>query len=145
MKDITEILDLLPHRYPFLLVDRVLEVVAGESVRGFKNVTINEDFFNGHFSGNPVMPGVLIIEALAQLSGVLAFVTNDRQATDGYIYLLAAIDRSRFRRPVVPGDRLMLESTSTANRLGLLKFHAQASVDDELVCTSDITVMERKI
>ncbi|MCZ6709600.1 MAG: 3-hydroxyacyl-ACP dehydratase FabZ [Gammaproteobacteria bacterium] len=145
MKDITEILDLLPHRYPFLLVDRVEEIVAGERARGFKNVTINEDFFNGHFPDNPVMPGVLIIEALAQLSGVLAFVTNNRQATDGYIYFLAGIDRSRFRRPVVPGDRLMLESTSTADRLGLLKFHTEASVDDELVCTSDITIMERKV
>jgi len=145
MKDITEIFDYLPHRYPLLLVDRVLEIVPGESIRGFKNVTFNEDFFNGHFPGNPVMPGVLIIEAMAQLSGVLAFETKNRRPADGYIYYLAGVEKTRFKRPVVPGDRLMMESSMVADRQGLMKFKTRALVDDELACTSEITCMERKV
>ena len=143
MIDIKELFDYLPHRYPFLLVDRVLELVPGERALGFKNVTFNEEFFNGHFPDDPVMPGVLIIEAMAQLSGVLAFETHDRRPADGYLYYLASVDKARFRRPVVPGDRLMMESTLLAERRGLIKFRVRALVDDEVACSAELAVMER--
>ena len=145
MKDINELFNYLPHRYPFLLVDRVIDLTVGESIRGFKNVTINEPFFNGHFPGHPVMPGVLIIEAMAQLSGVLAFETKNLRPAEGYTYYLAGTDKSRFKRPVVPGDRLVMKSTILADRRGLMKFDCQAFVDDEVACKSEITVMERKL
>ncbi len=145
MKKIAELFEYLPHRYPFLLVDRVTELIPGERVRGFKNVTINEPFFNGHFPGHPIMPGVLIIEAMAQLSGVLAFETRNRRPSDGYTYYLAATDRTRFRRPVVPGDRLTMDSRILADRRGVMKFECRASVDEELACHSEITCMEREI
>jgi 3-hydroxyacyl-[acyl-carrier-protein] dehydratase len=145
MKDINELFSFLPHRYPFLLVDRVTDFTPGETIRGFKNVTINEPFFNGHFPGHPVMPGVLIIEAMAQLSGVLAFETKDIRPAEGYTYYLAGTDKSRFKRPVVPGDQLVMTSRILADRRGLMKFDCQAFVDDEVACKSEITVMERKI
>jgi 3-hydroxyacyl-[acyl-carrier-protein] dehydratase len=141
-KDINELFDYLPHRYPFLLVDRVLELVPGERVRGFKNVTINEPFFNGHFPGHPIMPGVLIVEAMAQLSGVLAFETKDRRPAEGYSYVLGGTDKTRFKRPVLPGDRLMMESSILADRSRVMKFECKAYVDDDLACTSEIICME---
>ncbi|MEZ5558382.1 MAG: 3-hydroxyacyl-ACP dehydratase FabZ [Pseudomonadales bacterium] len=145
MKTITELFEFLPHRYPFLLVDRVLEIVPDERITGFKNVTFNEPFFNGHFPGQPIMPGVLIIEAMAQLSGVLAFESKGRRPADGHTYYLAGTDKSRFRRPVVPGDRLMMESRLLADKRGVVKFDCRAFVDDELACTSEILCMEREL
>jgi 3-hydroxyacyl-[acyl-carrier-protein] dehydratase len=145
MKDINELFDYLPHRYPFLLVDRVTELTPGESVRGYKNVTINEQFFSGHFPGHPIMPGVLIVEALAQLSGVLAFETKNVRPADGYTYYLAGMDKTRFKRPVVPGDQLLMESTIVADRQGLMKCDCRAYVLEELACTTQIICVERKL
>ena len=145
MKDINDLFEFLPHRYPFLLVDRVTDLTVGESVKGYKNVTINEPFFNGHFPGHPVMPGVLIIEAMAQLSGVLAFETKNIRPAEGYTYYLAGTDKSRFKRPVVPGDQLVMTSSILADKRGVMKFDCAAFVDDEVACKSEITVMERKI
>jgi len=145
MKDIKELFEFLPHRYPFLLVDRVLEFTAGETIRGYKNVSINEPFFNGHFPGHPIMPGVLIVEAMAQLSGVLAFETKNRRPAEGYTYYLAGTDRTRFKRPVVPGDQLVMESRILADKRGVMKFDCQAYVDGEMACTSEILCMERRL
>lgn len=145
MKTITDLFDYLPHRYPFLLVDRVLEITDGEQIRGYKNVTINEPFFNGHFPGHPIMPGVLIIEAMAQLSGVLAFESKNRRPADGFTYYLAGTDKARFRRPVVPGDQLMMESRILADKRGVMKFDCQAFVEGNLACSAEITCMEREL
>ena len=145
IKDINELFDFLPHRYPFLLVDRVTDLQPGESIRGLKNVTINEPFFGGHFPDHPIMPGVLIIEAMAQLSGVLAFETKNVRPADGVTYYLAGTDKTRFKRPVVPGDQLIMQSRITADRQGLMKFDCQAFVDEDLACTSQIICMERKL
>lgn len=145
MKDINELFEFLPHRYPFLLVDRVLEFTPGETIRGYKNVSINEPFFNGHFPGHPIMPGVLIVEAMAQLSGVLAFETKNIRPAEGYTYYLAGTDRTRFKRPVVPGDQLMMESRIMADKRGVMKFDCQSYVDGEMACTSEIICMERRL
>lgn len=141
---IQEVMQYLPHRYPFLLVDRVVEIVAGSHVRGFKNVTINEPFFNGHFPTQPIFPGVLIVEAMAQLSGVLAFETRGTRPGDGTLYLLGATEKTRFKRPVVPGDRLMMESRVTADRSRVMKFECKAFVDEQLACTSELTVVQQQ-
>ncbi len=145
MKNINELFEYLPHRYPFLLVDRVVELTPGEHIRGYKNVTVNEPFFNGHFPGHPIMPGVLIVEAMAQLSGVLAFESKNRRPSDGFTYYLGGTDRTRFKRPVIPGDRLMMESRMLAEKRGVMKFDCRAFVDDELTCTSEITCVERAL
>ncbi|MCM2129673.1 3-hydroxyacyl-ACP dehydratase FabZ [Larsenimonas rhizosphaerae] len=143
--DINEIREYLPHRYPFLLIDRVTELTTGESIVGFKNVSINEPFFNGHFPEHPIMPGVLIIEALAQAAGILGFKTVNKLPRDGYIYYLVGSDNVRFKRPVLPGDRLRLEARMIKARRGIWKFACRAHVDDELVCEADIICAERKV
>ena len=143
--DVNEIKEYLPQRYPFLLVDRVVELELGKSIVAYKNVTVNEPFFQGHFPGKPIMPGVLIIEALAQAAGVLGFKSQEKKPIDGYLYYFVGADNVRLRRPVVPGDQLRLEAAIITNRRGLYKFSARASVDDELVGTMTIFCAERKM
>jgi 3-hydroxyacyl-[acyl-carrier-protein] dehydratase len=144
-RDINELFDYLPHRYPFMLVDRVTLLEAGSRIEGYKNVTINEPFFQDHFPGHPIMPGVLIIEAMAQLSGVLAFETKNTRPKDGAIYYLAGTDNSRFKRPVLPGDRLDMTSSILVDRRQLMKFECRAFVDGELACSSEILCVERRL
>lgn len=131
--DIAQIIELLPHRYPFLLIDRVLEINTGKSIRALKNVTVNEPFFPGHFPVKPIMPGVLIIEALAQAAAVLAY-TSQPKAPSGnqQIVYLAGIDEARFKKMVVPGDQLILEVETTRIMRGIGKFKCRATVDGEL-------------
>ena len=135
--DITQIMGHLPHRYPFLLVDRVLDYAPGKSIRALKNVTINEPFFQGHFPGFPLMPGVLVIEALAQVSGLLAFVSGDAQSANSLI-CFAGIDNARFKRQVVPGDQLILEAEVVRVIRGVGKFRAKASVEGHLACEAEL-------
>ena len=142
--DIGEILDYLPHRYPFLLVDRVTSVVPGGTIKGYKNVSVNEPFFNGHFPGKPVMPGVLQIEAMAQLAGILAFKTKGRTFRDGPLYYLGALNDVRFKRPVVPGDRLDMQATLLAEKRGVVKFECHAYVGEDLACSAEIVCVESK-
>lgn len=136
--DITEILRHLPHRYPFLLVDRVLELAPGEHVAAIKNVSINEPFFPGHFPHHPIMPGVLIIEALAQAAGILAFKSSGKQAGADSVIYFVGIDNARFKRPVVPGDQLRLEARITKNLRGIWKFAARALVDGQIACEAEL-------
>ena len=142
---IDQVLDYLPHRYPFLLVDCVDEVVPGERIVGRKNVSGNEPYLQGHFPGYPIMPGVLIVEALAQLCCVLAFKTTDRKPGDGYLHYLAGLDDARFKRRVRPGDVLELRGSIMSRRRQLMKFDCEAHVDGELACTVKLICVERKI
>ncbi|WP_336368067.1 3-hydroxyacyl-ACP dehydratase FabZ [Marinobacter sp. C2H3] len=142
---IEEIMEHLPHRYPFLLVDRVTEIEKGKSIKGYKNVSINEPFFQGHFPNKPIMPGVLIIEALAQLSGILGFVTVERKPSDGVLQYLAGSSKVRFKRPVVPGDRLCLEAEYVSGKRGIWKFDCRALVDGDVVCVAEILTAEREV
>lgn len=143
--DINEIREYLPHRYPFLLIDRVTELSLGESIVAYKNVSINEPFFNGHFPHHPIMPGVLVLEALAQACGILGFKTVNKLPADGYVYYLVGSDNVRFKRPVMPGDRLDLSAQVEREKRGIWKFACRANVDDELVCEATIICAERKV
>jgi len=139
--DINQIMKLLPHRYPFLLVDRVLEFTPRQSITAIKNVTINEPFFQGHFPDFPVMPGVLIIEALAQTAALLTFT---EEKADDAVYYFAGIDGARFKKPVLPGDQLVMVATYQREKAGIYKFHVKATVDGELAAEADITCAVRK-
>lgn len=141
--DIHDIMKVLPHRYPFLLVDRILEIVPGERAVGMKNVTINEQFFQGHFPGHPVMPGVLLIEAMAQVAGILAFMTVstleelEKEAHNRVVYFMS-IDKVKFRRPVVPGDTLRMEVIMGRNRGQVAGFSGKTFVEDALACEAEM-------
>ena len=143
--NIQQILQHLPHRYPFLLIDRVTEFKAGESLTGYKNVTYNEPFFLGHFPERPVMPGVLILEAMAQATGLLAFRTVERGAKRESLYFLVGIDKARFKRPVEPGDQLVLKANLVRSRRGIWVFACESSVDDNVVATAEIMCTEQDI
>ena len=145
MMDIAEIKKYLPHRYPFLLVDRVVDIEIGKFIVAYKNVSVNEPFFEGHFPDNPVMPGVLIVEALAQAAGILGFKTANKKPEDGSIYYFVGIDEVRIKRKVVPGDQLKLKAVVLAEKRGIWKFDCAATVDDELVCSAIIMCADRKI
>ena len=143
--DIQQILQHLPHRYPFLMIDRVTEFKAGESLVGYKNVTYNEPFFVGHFRERLVMPGVLILEAMAQATGLLAFRTVERGAKRDSLYFLVGIDKARFKRPVEPGDQLILKANLLRARRGIWVFACESSVDGHVVATAEIMCTEQDI
>lgn len=143
--DIHEILEYLPHRYPLLLVDRVLEVVPGERIVALKNVSINEPFFPGHYPHHPVMPGVLVIEALAQTAAILSFKTMGGKPDDKSVYYFVGIDNARFKRPVSPGDQLIFEVSILANKRGIWKFAAKAKVDEQIAAEAELMCTVRTI
>ena len=138
MMDIKEIQTLLPHRYPFLLVDRIIELVPATKAVGIKNVTMNEEFFRGHFPDQPIMPGVLIIEALAQVAGILAFKT---EGDAGKAVYFMSIERAKFRKPVVPGDQLRLDVSILQHRGNVWKFSGNALVEDKIAAEAEFTAM----
>jgi 3-hydroxyacyl-[acyl-carrier-protein] dehydratase len=143
--DILEILDYLPHRYPFLLVDRVLELVPGERVLALKNVTMNEPFFPGHFPHHPVMPGVLIVEAMAQAAALLSFKSHGVKPDENQVVYFAGIDNARFKRPVVPGDQLLLEATITHSKRGIYKYKAVARVGEQVAAEGELMCAIRSL
>ena len=136
--DINEILQYLPHRYPFLLVDRVLEMELGKRVLALKNVTMNEPFFPGHFPHHPVMPGVLIIEAMAQAAALLSFKSSGVKPDENSVVYFAGIDNARFKRPVVPGDQLLFDMTITHAKRNIFKYRGVARVGDEIAAEADL-------
>lgn len=143
--DIHDILQHLPHRYPFLLIDRVTEFNPGDSLVGYKNVTYNEPFFQGHFPDRPIMPGVLILEAMAQATGLLAFKTVERGARRESLYFLVGMDNVRFKKPVVPGDQLVLYAKLLRSKRGIWIFDCEARVDGTMVATAQIMCTEQDI
>jgi 3-hydroxyacyl-[acyl-carrier-protein] dehydratase len=138
MMHIKDIQNFLPHRYPFLMVDRVIEIDPGKKIVGIKNLSINEEFFQGHFPGNPIMPGVLIVEALAQVAGILAFKSG---APEGKSVFFMSIEKAKFRRPVVPGDQLRLEVSILQCRGNVWKFAGSALVEDKMAAEAEFTAM----
>ncbi|HET9699368.1 MAG TPA: 3-hydroxyacyl-ACP dehydratase FabZ [Burkholderiales bacterium] len=141
--DVEEIRQYLPHRYPFLLVDRVIAFDPGKEITAVKCVTVNEPFFQGHFPSHPVMPGVLILEAMAQAAAILSFKTHEQKVDDDSIYYLVGIDGARFKRPVVPGDRLILKAQLERFVKGIWKYACRAEVDDQLCAEATILAMRR--
>ena len=135
---------LLPHRYPFLLIDKVLDYTPGESLTAVKNVTMNEPVFTGHFPGMPIFPGVLILEALAQATGILGFKTVTERS-ENELYLFAAIDEARFKKPVVPGDTMILEVKFLKERRNMWKFYGEAKVDGQVVCCAELMCARREM
>ena len=145
MMDIHQILKQLPHRYPFLMVDRVLAIEKGRSIRALKNVTINEPFFAGHFPHRPVMPGVLMLEAMAQAAALLSFATEGVTPDDKTVYYFAGIDAARFKRPVEPGDQMVMDVVLQRVRAGLYKFRGVTRVGEEVACEADLMCTMRRI
>jgi len=142
--DIKEILEHLPHRYPFLLVDRVVDYQVGNYLQAYKNITINEPCFTGHFPNNPIFPGVLILESLAQATGLLAFKTLGTKPSDNTSYFFVGIDAARFKKPVVPGDQLVLDVKLLKCKRDIWKFEASASVDSVVVCSAELMCAQRE-
>jgi 3-hydroxyacyl-[acyl-carrier-protein] dehydratase len=142
--DIHKILQYLPHRFPFLLIDRVEKLEPGKSIIALKNVTYNEPYFTGHFPEFPVMPGVIILEAMAQAAGILSFVTQEVKKPGEVLYFFAGIDNARFKQVVSPGDQLRLHMTIEIGRQDVWKFHGKAMVEDKLACEADLMLAGRK-
>lgn len=143
--DIYDILEHLPHRYPFLLIDKVIDYQEGKSLIGLKNVTFNEPYFQGHFPHHAVMPGVLILESLAQATGILAFRTNHSRPDKDSLYYFVGVDDARFKQPVKPGDQLFLKVEVLKVKRGVWKFGCEASVDDNMVASATIMCAERAV
>jgi 3-hydroxyacyl-[acyl-carrier-protein] dehydratase len=147
--DVQGIKKLLPHRYPFLMVDRINTIdIDGQNsgrIEGLKNLTINEEFFNGHFPHHPIMPGVLIVESMAQVAGILGLYMLGEKRTDTTSYYFAGADKVRFKKPVVPGDQLILEAEYVNNKRGIWKFSCRALVDGDVVCSANVTCAEKDI
>ena len=141
--EFSDILKHLPHRHPFLFVDKIVSVVLGETIHAQKNVSINEDFFNGHFPNKAVMPGVLIIEALAQAAGILGFMTMNKTPEEGSIYYFAGVDKVRFKNPVIPGEVIDLYATIRSEKKGIWKFDCMAEVSGKNVCEATILCADR--
>ncbi|GGI89700.1 3-hydroxyacyl-ACP dehydratase FabZ [Legionella impletisoli] len=143
--DITRVLDLLPHRYPFILVDRVLDYKEFDYLVGLKNVTINEPFFTGHFPGNPIMPGVLMLEALAQASAILSNLSRTPSDGHDFLYFFAGIDKAKFKQIVVPGDQLRLEVKLIGQKRDFWRMQGEAYVDDKVVCSAELMSAAKEI
>jgi len=143
--DIREILKYLPHRYPFLMIDRVLKFEKDKSLTAIKNVTFNEPIFTGHFPQSPVFPGVLILEAMAQACALLAFKGMDGYPSEKTLYLLVGIDKARFKRQVIPGDRILFEVNVIKEKRGIWKFDARATVDENTVCSAEVLIARNEL
>ncbi len=143
--DIHDIMQHLPHRYPFQLLDRILDYEVGKTLTALKNVTNNEPYFQGHFPGRPIMPGVLILEAMAQATGILAFKTAGHVPDGSSLYYFVGIDSARFKQPVIPGDQLIIQVDFVKEKRGIWKFDGEARVDDNVVCSAVLMCAERDV